>query len=370
MAIDYMQGWQGVDPKQVAVGGSASVETWLNNLTTPRGTLKSIRDLTIYSLSNGGLRHNFENGADGQVQLATYATSGYPYTVAARFFVAAQETGISTFGARLKRNGNTSAQCVRIIGALSTSAGNTGSAYIGGTNSLLEVYVEVLINWDAKTFSIYLNDTLQTTMNFTSLTEIYIGSLASYPLYPPGNTSGSTSWAFSASNGKQNISDIYANYDAPGDENPIGRLGPIIIRPIPIVDVSIANGSFSGTSKEEWMANKSVYNTNPNKGIRTAGDGKKTIATFDDVTKYRKEGEEIVGFGITQTFTNFDPVKPTKFVGNVSGPSGTDYSGKLERLSGGSSYSSPLWFTFAVSGMSEEDLKGPRFYMDMLRAAD
>lgn len=370
MAIDYMQGWQGVDPKQVAIGGSAGADTWLNNLITPRGTLKSIRDLTMFSLNNSGLRHNFDNGTDGQVQLTTVATSGYGYTVTARFFITAQETGITTLGARLKRNTATSAQCFRVIGALTTTAGNAGTSYIAGANTLTEVYVEFSIDWDAKVLRVYLNDTLYTTMNFTSITEIFIGSVAGYPIYPPGNSNGSISWAFSATGGRQSISDIYANYDAPDDENPIGRLGPIIIRPIPIVDVTVANGSFSGTTKEEWMANKSVYNTNPNKGIRTAGDGKKTIATFDDVTKYRKEGEEIVGFGITQTFTNFDPVKPTKFVGNVSGPSGTDYSGKLEKLSGGSSYSSPLGFTFAVSGMSDEDLKGPRFYMDMLRAAD
>lgn len=370
MAIDYMQGWQGVDPKQVAIGGSAGLDSWLNNLITPRGTIKSLRDFTIYSLSNSGLRANFENGTDGQIQLTTVASSGYGYTLTARFFITAQETGITTLGARIKRNGTTNAQCIRIIGALTASGGNSGTAYIGGTNQLTEVYVELAIDWDTKTLRIYLNDTLNGTMNFTSLTEVYIGSIAGYPVFPPGNSNGSTSWAFSATGGRQSISDIYANYDGPDEENPVGRLGPIIVRPIPLADVSIANGSFFGTTKEEWLANKSTYSSNPNKGIRTSGDGKKTIATFDDLTKYRREGEEIVGFGFTQLFTNFDPVKPTKFIANISGPSGTDYTGKMEKLSGGASYSTPVGFTAAVGGLKEEDLAGIRIYMDMTRAAD
>lgn len=371
MAIDYLQGWQAMDTKQAQLQGSTQSEAWVNGLMKPGADIKSIRDISIFGFNNTNLRHLFTAGTDSQVSLRTIiGGQGSGFTVTTRFFIKAQPNGITTVGARLRRNGTTSAQCVRLLGTITSAGGDTGTAYIGGTNTFSEVYVEVEINWDTKKVSIYLNDVLNGTLSFTALNEVFIGSNAGYPVFPPINTASSVSWAFGSNAGIQYISDIYANYDAADDESPVGRLGPVVVRPIPLADVAIANGEFFKTTKEDWLARKSANGDNPQTGIRTAGDGKKTVVTFDDIEKYKKDGESIVGFGITQLYTNFDPVKPTKLIGNISGPSGKDYSGSIEANAGSTSYSNPLSLTVAVNNLSDEDVSGMRLYMDMTRAND
>lgn len=134
-----------------------------------------------------------------------------------------------------------------------------------------EVYVEIIVDWEAKVVGIYKGGALVASAEFTALTgEMRIGF----------NTRVAT-----AKGGWSTMGDVYFVIDAIDDPNPTGRLGPCMVKAAKITDL-VTDGEFKSKTSATpttvlGMMSAGVYNA---QGVVSDSRGKEAYLTYDSGT--------------------------------------------------------------------------------------
>ncbi|WNT47171.1 hypothetical protein SPLA10_PHROGS00110 [Salmonella phage SPLA10] len=231
-----------------------------------------------------------------------------------------KEKGITRFGLRMTRGNLVSAPTLYVTGSFSIINGTeVWSAYSFAYSAGTQVYVEIEIDWGEKIAKFYMNDALNGTIEFTSLSSIYLGSFVkpSYVRTQPGSaTGGSTlSWAYNGTNRYQSWGDMYLTYwDGEGDDD--GRYGPIHCVRLPPKDL-IVGGSLKGYStNSQFTDTTQTFDQYSNVGVLTSSVNAETSVAFDQIDGTTVNGE-VLGYSFSVSGTENDNTQPLAIDANI-----------------------------------------------------
>lgn len=231
-----------------------------------------------------------------------------------------KEKGITRFGLRMTRGNYTSAPTLYVTGSFSIINGTeVYSAYSFAYSAGTQVYVEIEIDWGEKIAKFYMDDALNGTIKFSSLSSIYLGSFVK-PSYvrthPTSTTSGNTlSWGYNGTNGNQSWGDMYLTYwDGEGDDD--GRYGPIHCVRLPPKDL-IVGGSLKGYStNSQFTGATQQFDQYSNVGVLTSSVNAETSVAFDQIDGTAVNGE-VLGYSFSVSGTENDNTQPLVIDANI-----------------------------------------------------